>query len=169
MGFKLSAGQKDEIRRLTQLANRRIKNTERAYKKEGLTVLPSEIVGDKQIKEKWATSSTPISRSVKFEDKAAYKKQLKYLKSFELYRPGIKEYTDIQKTKILAGVETGLGVIPPEKLQKRIGKMSAPELSKFWDTFSNKSARMGFSYSSSSAFLLAMNEYFSEDLADLFD
>lgn len=169
MGVKLTATQKDEIRRLTQLANRRIRNAEKAYRKEGLTVLPSEIVGDYQIKEKWATSTTPISRSVKFESKQAYKKQLKFLKSFENYRPGIREYTDIQKTKTLMAVETSLGVEVPQKLALKIGKMSAPELSKFWNTFSNKSTRLGFNYSSSSAFLLAMNEYFSEDLSDLFD
>ena len=69
----LTAQQKDEIRRLTQLANRRIKFAEKEYKRAGGSVLPREVVGDLQIKEKWATPNTPISRSVRFESEKDYR------------------------------------------------------------------------------------------------
>ena len=43
---KLTSAQKDEIRRLTQLANRRIKFALKEYERSGGTVLPKEVVGD---------------------------------------------------------------------------------------------------------------------------
>ena len=45
MAVQLNPAQKEEIRRLTQLANRRIKNVDKAYAKEGKSVLPKELVG----------------------------------------------------------------------------------------------------------------------------
>ena len=55
--IKLTAQQKDEIRRLTQLANRRIRNAFKAYEKEGKRVVPLEIVGkpELQTREGWHT------------------------------------------------------------------------------------------------------------------
>lgn len=160
----LTKAQKDEIRRLTQLANRRIKSAEKAYRKEGMEVLPYEVVGDYQIKEKWSTNNTPISRSVKFESQKDYRRHLHELRRFELSRPGIKEYSEIQREKTITAVETSLGVAPPDELIEKINKMNAPQLAKFWKTYSKKSAKLGVRYSSLQAMLQALSEHFNEAL-----
>ena len=162
--INLSAQQKDEIRRLTQLANRRIKAAERAYRKEGMDVLPTEVVGDFQIKEKWNTKNTPISRSVKFTDQKAYRKQLQFLRSFEVTRPGIKEYTKIQQDKTHQAMESALGQNVPDSLAKKVDNMSAPQLSRFWNTFSNKASKLGVKYSSEGAMQQTLAEFFPEDM-----
>ena len=162
--IKLTANQKDEVRRLTQLANRRIKAAEKAYRKEGMSVLPAEVAGKYQIKEQWNTKNTPISRSVKFEDQKAYRKQLQYLRSFEATRPGIKEYTRIQQEKTKEAMETSLGADVPDQLAKKVEKMTAPELSKFWKSFSDKASKMGVKYASDSAMNQTLSEFFPEDM-----
>lgn len=161
---KLTASQKDEIRRLTQLANRRIKSAEKAYSKEGMDVLPSEVTGDYQIKEKWNTKKAPISRSVKFESPQAYRKQLQFLRSFEVSRPSITDYTKIQRGKTLDAVETSLGVDIPEKMGQKVNKMSAPQLSQFWKSFSSKASKLGVKYSSEKAMEQTLAEFFPEDM-----
>lgn len=166
-GVQLNANQKEEIRRLTQLANRRIKAAERAYSKKGMSVVPREIVGDYQIKEQWNTKATPLSRSVRFDDEKAYRQHLKFLKSFERERPGIKEYTNVQRQKTLAAVETSLGQDAPKALIDKVKKMSAPELSQFWNKFSDKSAKLGMKYSSAGAMQQTMDEFFPEDMLPL--
>ena len=114
MAVQLNPAQKEEIRRLTQLANRRIKNVDKAYAKEGKSVLPKELVGNFQIRETWQTKTNPLSRSIKFEDEKAYNDHLRMLRSFETSRPGIKEYTKIQRMKTSAAIETALGKdLPP--------------------------------------------------------
>src|SRR6185312_2510367 len=87
----LTAAQKDEIRRLTQLHNRRVKAAERAYAKAGKEILPIEIVGKRelQLKENWHTKTTPLSRSVKFESQKEYRQHLHFLRQTEVNRPGI--------------------------------------------------------------------------------
>lgn len=161
----LTEAQKDEIRRLTQLANRRIKATERAYQKENKHILPKEVVGDFQIREKWQTKTSPISRSIKFETKTDYLKQLRLLRSFERERVGIKEYTNIQRDKTMLAIQTSLGVDDiPEKLRKKINKLSAPKLSELWKVFSDKASKMGIQYSSDGAMAQTLSEYFDEDL-----
>lgn len=165
--YRLTPSQKDEIRRLTQLANRRIKAAERAYRKEGKMVLPREIVGDYQTKESWATEKTPISRSVVFESREDYLRQLKFLRSFERERPGIKEYTRIQRQKTLEAVESSLGVDVPRDLRTEIMNMSAPQLSDFWNTFSNKASKLGMRYSSEQAMEMTLNEMFPEDIQQI--
>lgn len=167
MSVRLTAAQKDEVRRLTQLANRRIKAAERAYSKEGLEVLPSDVVGRYQTKESWNTESTPISRSVKFESPEDYRRQLHFLRGFEQQRPGIKEYSEIQRNKTNVAVSTALGDNVPESIQQRLSRMSAPELSKFWNTFSDKASRLGLRYSSESAMRQTLDELFPEDMAQL--
>ena len=170
---KLTAQQKDEIRRLTQLANRRIKFAEKQYKRSGGTVLPREVVGDLQIREKWATPNTPISRSVKFESEKDYRKQLQFLRSFDPKaskggaRPSISQFTMVQRHKTMDALETSFGIDMSEHLEAMINKMSAPQLSKFWDTYSKKSARLVFKYSSDKAMSQTMQEVFGEDLTGL--
>jgi hypothetical protein len=162
----LSNAQKEEIRRLTQLANRRIKAAQRAYAKEGLDVTPAEVTGQHQIKEQWHTESTPLSRSVKFQSQAEYRKQLNYLRSFERQRPGIKEYTEIQQQKTQQAIESSLGVEPPAELNAKIAKMSAPQLSQFWKVFSDKASKMGMKYSSDTVMAQTLAEFFPEDMAN---
>jgi hypothetical protein len=162
----LSNAQKEEIRRLTQLANRRIKAAQRAYAKEGLDVTPAEVTGQHQIKEQWHTESTPLSRSVKFQSQAEYRKQLNYLRSFERQRPGIKEYTDIQREKTNQALESSLGTSPPDSLRAKIDTMSPAQLSQFWKTFSDKSSKLGIKYSSSQAMAQSLSEFFPEDMAN---
>lgn len=167
MAIKLTPKQKDEVRRLTQLANRRIKAAEKAYRKAGHDIVPREVAGRHQIRERWATKSTPISRSVRFEDEQAYRKQLKYLRSFEMEKPGIKEYTRVQRTKTAEAIETSLGQDLPENLQNKLSKMTAPELSEFWNKFSDKASKLGIQYSSEQAMQQTMNEIMPEDLEHL--
>lgn len=163
----LTAEQKSEVRRLTQLANRRIKSAQKVYSKESMEILPSEVVGEYQIKEKWNTGKTPISRSVKFESQKEYRKQLKHLRSFEVSRPNIKEYTQVQREKTKEAVETSLGIEPTKELSQRIDKMTAPELSNFWNKFSDKASKLGIIYSSDQAMQQTLDEIFPEDLEQL--
>ena len=163
MTVQLNPAQKEEIRRLTQLANRRIKNVEKAYAKEGKSVLPREIVGDFQVREQWQTKVNPLSRSVKFEDNKAYNEHLRMLRSFETTKPGIQEYTKIQRAKTGAAIETALGKELPDKFAKKLNKMTAPKLADFWNKFSERAARMGATYSSLSAMTETIEEFFPED------
>jgi hypothetical protein len=163
----LTATQKDEIRRLTQLANRRIKSAQKVYAKEGMDVLPKEVTGGYQVPEKWHTKTTPLSRSVKFESLKAYRKQLSFLNSFVMSRPTITEYTDVQQDKLILAIETSMGQDAPEDLQQKIKKMTAPQLSQFWDTFSKKATRIGFKYSSNANMTDTVEELFPEDIQGL--
>lgn len=166
---KLTAQQKDEIRRLTQLANRRIKFAEKEYKRSGGTVLPREVVGDLQIREKWATPNTPISRSVKFESEKDYRKQLQFLRSFDPKaskqgaRPSISQYTLIQRDKTRNAIETAFGQELSGAINDKITRMTAPQLSEFWNTYARKSAQLGLKYSSGDAMRETIAEFFPED------
>jgi hypothetical protein len=165
----LNAAQKDEIRRLTQLANRRIKSAHKAFSKEGKDVVPKEIVGPYQIKEQWNTASTPMSRSVKFESTAAYRAHLKFLRSFDPKapgesRPGVREYTKVQREKTLLAAENAMGTELPKNITKAMNKMTAPQLSTFWNVFSDKAAKMGEKYSSDSVMAQTLAEFFPEDM-----
>lgn len=164
MTVQLNPAQKEEIRRLTQLANRRIKNVEKAYLAEGKTVLPKELVADFQIHETWQTKANPLSRSVKFATEKDYNDQLRLLRSFETSRPGIKEYTNVQREKTSIAIQTAMGLdeLPPG-FQKKLNKMTAPSLADFWNKFSEKAARMGATYSSLSAMQETVEEFFPED------
>lgn len=170
--IKLTAKQKDEIRRLTQLANRRIKAAERAYRKEGMDIVPREIVGktELQTREGWHTKNTPLSRSVKFESEKEYQQHLRFLRSFDpkatrLYRPGIKEYTEIQREKVGQAIRTSLGGdVSFSLIQQRLEKMTAPQIAKFWNTFSDKASRLGLQYSSEAVMQQTFAELFPEDL-----
>lgn len=168
MAVQLNPAQKEEIRRLTQLANRRIKNVEKAYTKEGKSVLPRELVGDFQIREKWQTKASPLSRSVKFESEKAYNEQLRMLRSFETTKPGIKEYTNIQRDKTALAIKSSLGLDElPDDFTKKLNKMSAPKLADFWQKFSDRSVRMGMSYSSMADMLATVGNFFGEDVGFL--
>lgn len=170
--FKLTAAQKDEVRRLTQKANRRIKTAEKTYRQAGKDVLPREVVGQYQTKERWATPSTPMSRSVVFEDEQAYKKQMQFLRSFESpinAKPTLTEYTKQQRTKTEQAMETSLGIDVPKSVKERLRTMTAPELSEFWNRFSDNASRAGLRYSSDAAMQQTMDEMFGEDYDKVMD
>jgi hypothetical protein len=167
----LNEAQKEEIRRLTQLANRRIVTATNAYRKAGKDTVPKEMVGPYQIKEDWHTPTMPMSRSTKFETAAAHRAHVKFLQSFDEKakgetRPGIREYTRVQREKTIMAVESSLGVEPPAKLQKKLRKMTAVQLSDFWNAYSTKTAKMGEKYASDAAMAQTLAEYFPEDMAN---
>lgn len=167
--YRLTPTQKDEIRRLTQLANRRIRTAEKNYRKAGKIVAPKEVVGHIQTKDRWHTPSTPLSRSVVFESKEDYERQLRFLRSFDPKstpnaRPTLTEYTITQRSKTAISLESALGVEIPTSLLEKINNMTAPELSEFWRRFSNKSSRLGIRYSSNQAMQETLNEMFPEDM-----
>lgn len=167
MALSLSHAQKDELRRLTQFANRRILAVAREYKHEGKDVLPRELVGDYQIKEKWHTNKTPISRSVKFDSLNDYKKQLKKLRSFQFEKDDIWTYTNVQREKVLLAVESSLGVEVPLDLKNKILTLSAPRITDFWKKYSDISIRLLGNYSSNAAMVDTAYELFPEDLTAL--
>lgn len=172
--FTLTADQKEEIRRLTQLANRRIKTAERQYRAQGKVVAPRDLVGHMQSKATWNTPNTPLSRSVVFNSKQDYEKQLRYLRSFDPRAPGqtrptMTEYTKTQRSKTVQAVESSLGVEVPKSLQDEINSMTAPELSEFWRRFSEKSSKLGVRYSSLQAMQETLNELYPEDMEQFED
>lgn len=167
--YTLTTSQKDEIRRLTQLANRRIKTAEKQYRAQGKVVAPRDVVGDLQSKDNWHTPSTPLSRSVVFESKQDYEKKLRFLRSFDPKSPGqtrptMTEYTVTQRSKTALAVETSLGTEVPASLLKEINSLTAPELSEFWKRYSQKASKLGVRYSSLQAMQETLNELFPEDV-----
>lgn len=172
--IKLTPEQKDEIRRLTQLANRRIKTAQKNYAKQGKDIVPLDIVGKKELqtKDRWHTKNQPLSRTVKFENEKEYRNQINFLRSFDPKlrknaRPTLKEYTKTLREKTAMAVETGLGMEIPDSLVNKLNKMSAPELADFWQKFSDNASRLGLQYSSDVVMLDTMNELFPEDMQRL--
>ena len=164
MAFKLTAAQKDEIRRLTQRANRRIKAATKTYESAGKSIVPRELVGDVQRSADWHTRATPLSRSVVFESESDYRKQLRYLRSFEHQRPNMREFTNIQRQKTTQAMESALGDDIPANVQNKLSKMSAPQLAEFWERYAENAARMGVSYSSDAAMQQTLAEFYPEDI-----
>lgn len=167
--YRLNHAQKEEIRRLTQLANRRIKAAQRAYEKEGKIVLPRDVVGHVQTKERWHTESTPLSRTVVFSSKKDYQEQLRFLRSFDPKapgetKPGIREYTGVQREKTSLSVLSSLGGSAPASVLDKIEKLTAPQLTEFWRLFSEKASKLGVRYSSKQAMQETLNELFPEDM-----
>jgi hypothetical protein len=165
--YKLTNAQKEEVRRLTQLANRRIGQAFKEYEKEGKTVAPYDVTGGIQTREQWETEKYALSRSIKFETKKDYQQRLHWLRQFEHLRPSMTEYTATQREKTLQGVETSFGVEPPKALQDIINSLSAAQLSTFWKKFSDISSKMGMKYSSNAALEAAVNEFLGEDINNL--
>lgn len=161
--IKLTNKQKDEIRRLTQLANRRIAAFTKEYEKHGLSIIPYEVSGGIQTREQWATEKYAISRSTKFKSEIDFKRHMRWLKQFEnpVIRETVTRYTRTQRIKTLQAMETALGGITDEQRQM-IESMSAGELALFWDTFSDVANRKGAQYSSD-AVLYQTWELFNED------
>ena len=142
--YKLTAYEKNELRRLTQMANRRIIAYMVEYEKAGLSIIPKEVSGGIQTREQWATEKYAISRSTKFANEQAFRSHLNWLKQFErpAIRPRVTEYTKTQKLKTIEAYKTIMGDINEETI-KKIEKMSLPELTKFWKKFSDRARRLG--------------------------
>lgn len=169
---------REEIRRLTQLANRRIRTTAKQYERAGKRVLPSEVVGNRpnlQHRGGWHTPNTPLSRSIVFDSEKEFRKHLRFLQSFDpkisgrSARPTISEYTRTQRSKTAQAIESSLGMEVPTKLLERINTMSAPELSEFWKRYSDKSRQLGVRYSSTQAMQETLNEIFPDDVQAMLD
>jgi len=162
--YKLTAYEKNELRRLTQMANRRIKKYMEEYEKAGLSIIPKEVSGGIQTREQWASEKYALSRSTKFANEEAFRSHLKWLRQFErsTVRPRFTEYTKTQKIKTIEAYKTIMGDINEETV-KRIEKMSLPELSKFWKKFSDRARKLGVQYSSDAMQVLMENELYAED------
>jgi hypothetical protein len=158
---------KEEFRRLTQFANRRIAAAFKEYEKEGFRVVPADVTGGLSTRQDWYSDKYALSRSIKFANEKEYKKHLHWLRQFEHIRPTIGEYTDVQRTKTLDAIETTLGMDVPEQLAKTIAKASAPQLSRLWKEFNRKVVRQGFRYSSNDAMSAALLEIFPEDVTGM--
>lgn len=168
MSFELTKQQKEEVRRLTQRANRRIAGAIKEYEKHGREVAPFEVTGGVQTKGQFETKQKPLSRTVKFETKKEYKDRLNFLRGFEDKGPGARptmtEYKKVQKAKVREAVKTSLGVDLSEDLEKKLKKMSAPELADFWDKFERNAVRKGPQYSSEAVMAETLQEFFGEDI-----
>lgn len=161
--YKLTQAQKNEVRRLTQLANRRIKAFTREFEKEGKEITPLQPTGGIQTRQQWHSEKTPISRSVKFTSEKAFKEHMRWLKSFEFQRENVSEFKQTEKIKLKRALYTAVGDIPPD-LMNKIDKMTLPQISEFWNTFSEKARRMGAKYSSDEAMADTLNEVMDEDI-----
>lgn len=162
--IKLTNEQKDEIRRLTQLANRRIESFHKEYAKLGKEIIPFEVSGGIQTKDQWETKKYALSRSTRFTSEREYYRRLKFLRSFEnpVIRQTVTEYTKSQQEKLLnvmdKTISGGLSEVDIEKVRG----MSLQGILKFWEKFSEVSRRMGLRYSSDAAMTETL-EYFEED------
>lgn len=169
--FSLTPQQKDEVRRLTQKANRRIISFYNEYSKHGLEILPSEPTGGIQHKLQWETEKYPLSRSVVFKDEKDYQERMRLLRSFDnpVQRETLSEYTKTQRTKTRQAMKNTIGKDSfqylTEKGEKelKLDDMSLAELKIFWQKFSEVSRRMGLQYSSDQA-LAETFEYFEDDI-----
>lgn len=162
--YKLTPEQKNELRRLTQMANRRIKAYMQEYEKAGLSIIPKEVGGGIQTRSQWASEKYAISRSTKFANEEAFKAHLKWLSQFEksAIRPRVTEYTKTQRTKTMEAYETIMGGIN-EATAKKIEKMSLTDLTKFWKKFSDRARKLGTKYSSDAMAILMEDELYEED------
>lgn len=168
--IQLSKEQKDEVRKLTQQANRRIKAFAQEYDKYGLDIIPAEVSMGIQVKEQWASDKYALSRSTKFETVHEYREHLKQLKKYAEGSKGgiptLTEYTSIQQQKLIDAIETITKEELSEEMLKNISSMSAGQLVKFWDEFERRAVRLAGKFSSDQIAVMA-EELFSEDLQNV--
>lgn len=166
MMFKLNAKEKDEIRKLTQQANRRIEAFLKVYEDGGYRVIPKEVSGgfEIQVREEFQTNKYALSRSVKFETESEYKRHLAKLKRFDpKYKgpdatPSVTEFTETQRQKTFSAIQTA-GIEIDKYNLDRLEKMDIIELKKFWAEFTRRAIRMAAEYSSDQLFMALMDEY----------
>jgi hypothetical protein len=162
--IQLSPAEKEEIRRLTQKANRRIKSYLKVYEQAGYKVIPKEVTAGLQIqsRQQFQTDNYAISRSVKFESKADYKKHISMLKKFDPGRadsvPTVREYNVINRTKLMKGFETA-GVNLSSESMKAMKKWDSAKISQFWKDYQRIALRKGLDYASGTTFEELMASY----------
>ena len=176
--FKPTKAQADVIRRLTQKANRRVKQAFKLYENAGKNRIPAALTGGViTIREDWQTAKNPLSRSITFASEKAFQQHMQYLKKFDMPEikgglPTMSEFSAIQTNKIIMALETSLGSggslydMPPEIMQhmyKVIGKMTAPEQTEFWKAFQKRGQKLLEKYSSKAAMEQALNEFFGKE------
>lgn len=176
--FKPTKSQADTIRRLTQKANRRIKQAFTLYENAGKNRIPGALTGGVvTVREDWATEKYPLSRKVTFASEKAFQAQMAWLKKFDIPEvkgglPTMTEFSQIQTNKIILAMQTSFGGgptmydMPPEIMQhmyKVIGNMSAPEQTEFWKAFSKRGQKLLDKYSSKAAMEQALNEFFGKE------
>ena len=164
---RLTNAQKDEVRKLTQFANRRIKSAFKEYESQGKQIVPNELTGFLRARAEWHTESTPLSRSVVFESEVEYQQTIRALRNFRRSAPTVKEYTSDQTQTTINALHTSLGDMVPTALIERVKGMSVVELSDFWARFSEIARRMGIQYSSDPAMIATLREFFGEDYEHL--
>lgn len=162
--IKLTKQEKNELRRLTQKANRQVKQYHKAMKREGLEIAPYQPTGGIQTKAQWETEKNPLSRSTKFVDKSEFKKRMRFLRSFdnEIERPKYTEYSIAQKNKLKKAMETSIGDNLSSDMNDKIDSLGLGQVNKFWDKFEEVSRRLGMNYSSQQAMSMTL-EFFNED------
>ena len=153
MAYSLTKAQQEEIRRLTQKANRRIKAYVTMYEKAGYKVIPKEVTAGFgiQSRKQFETDNYALSRSVKFETKEDYQRQLRLLKRFDSNRadgvPTVSEYNKISRSKLTKAFETA-GIELDKKTLSKIKKMNAADIAGFWKDYTERARRKGIQYSS---------------------
>lgn len=153
MAYSLTKAQQEEIRRLTQKANRRIKAYVTMYEKAGYKVIPKEVTAGFgiQSRKQFETDNYALSRSVKFETQEDYKRQLRLLKRFDSNRadgvPTVSEYNKTSRLKLTKAFETA-GIELDKKTLAKINKMNAANIAGFWKEYTERARRKGIQYSS---------------------
>lgn len=151
--IKLSPAEKEEVRRLTQKANRRINSFLKVYEQAGYKVIPKEVTAGLQVqtKQQFQTDNYAISRSIKFESRADFKKHVSMLKKFDPGRadsvPTVRDYNKVNRSKLLMAIETAGAKVDPQ-LKKQINKLDSAGISRFWKDYQTRAMRKGLQYSS---------------------
>lgn len=165
----LSPAEKEEIRRLTQKANRRIKSYLKMYDQAGYKVIPKEVTAgfNVQSKQQFQTDNYAISRSIKFKDKGELKRHLSMLKKFEPGRadsvPTVRDYNKINRNKLIQAIETS-GVELDGKTLKQLSKLNSAGISKFWKEYQTRAMRKGLQYSSEAVMTETLDELDGTDV-----
>ncbi|MGL4521855.1 MAG: hypothetical protein ACRCWQ_04855 [Bacilli bacterium] len=162
--YTLTADEKNELRRLTQKANRRIKTAydelilEQKHKKgrKKTVIIPLAVAGrNKQIQKQWATESTPYSRSTKFETKEDFRRHMNELRSFDPglahSKPTLKEYAKTSANKILKAFDTA-GVQLTAEQRKLLSSLSVEQQRQFWRKYDEIASKYFNNYSSDQVF-----------------
>lgn len=145
-----------EYRRLIKKANRRIISHLEDYSKEGVEIIPKELVQELkgiQHRKQFETQKMPLSSSIKGKSEKVLKSEVDHLKKVldnkrsPYYQPTVKEYANINRNKLVQALETS-GIEVSDKLKENINKMSSVKISRFWSEYEKRGQRASFQYSS---------------------
>lgn len=161
--YNLTEKQKKFLRRLTQRANRRITTADKKFRAEGREILPRSIAGKYQVRDRWETKTNPLSASTKFESRREYQARISMLRDLA-NTPTYTEFARVEQRKITKAVKTSFGRDLPPDLEKRLAKMTPPQLAEFWSRYSARASQLGLRYSSAQAMKETMEDFFSEDI-----